>query len=107
MHIVVRHQFCRLVIRVLEAVRAQTSFVNDKVCNVLCVFDSCARMIDLFVSLIVLRLESKLDFVDTVAEAEDGEVSSFNSRNSLLELALFTLIIGCDRYEMSELLCGF
>ncbi len=64
-------------------------------------------MIDLFVSFIVLRLESKLDFVDTVAEAEDWEVSSFNSRNSLLELTLFTLIIGCDRYEMSELLCGF
>ena len=63
-------------------------------------------MIDLFVSFILLRLESKLDFVDTVAEAEDWEVSSFNSRNSLLELAIFvfTLIIGRDRYKMSELL---
>ena len=53
-------------------------------------------------------MESELHFVEAVGEAEDGEVGALDHRDGLIALAIIflALIVGCDRDEMSELLCG-
>lgn len=51
-------------------------------------------------------VESELNLVDTVGEAEKGEVGSLHHGDNLVQLALLlgSLIEGSNRHEMSELL---
>ena len=108
LHVVVREQFGRLIVGPLVAVRAQPRLVHDMIRNVLGVLDRGPRVVDSLVALAWRRMEPELHFIEAVREAEEGEVGTFDRGDGLVALAiiLLALIVGCDRDEMSELLCG-
>lgn len=107
--IVIRNQLRSLVVRIREPIRAQSRFVYDQVCNVLCVFNGAPRVVDASVTLAGLGMHAELNLVDAVAEAEDGHVCTLDCGDYFVHLALVlsALIVGGNGHEVSELLGGF
>ena len=101
-------QHRRLVVCVLEAVWAQTCFVDNGIRDVLGVMDGGTRVVHSLVTFTVGRMHAELDLVDAVGEAEDWEVSSLDSRDSLISLGVnrSSLVVSGNWDEVSELLGG-
>ena len=72
----------------------------------LCVLDRLTRVVNVVVAFALSCVEAKLDFVDAVSEAKEGEVSAFDCRHKLLILIVdfASLVEGGYRDEVSELL---
>ena len=65
------------------AIAAQSSLIDDKVSNSLCMLNWFLVVVNFVMSIVSGTVEAELNLVDTVAESEDGVIFTFDHADVL------------------------